>query len=150
MVKKCSKCKSEKSFNEFTNRKRSKDGKNSRCTSCTRSENKYHYFHSWEENRDRIDRNHYNRIKVLRKLCDDIKVKSGCVFCKYNTHPVALDFHHIKPDTKVATISAMINAKVTEPKLLNEIEKCIVVCSNCHRLLHNNLLFISTITPKPL
>lgn len=148
MFKRCSICKEIKDYAEFTNRLRAKDGKNARCKICSRIDNKLHYNKNWQKNRDRIDMNHYAKIESLRKQVDDFKMKHGCKYCGYKEHPICLDCHHIDPSTKVRTISSMINCKVKAETLWNEINKCIVVCSNCHRLLHHNLL--PTIAAPPI
>lgn len=58
------------------------------------------------------------------------KVRRGCTDCGYNTHPVALDFDHIHGDKKfnLSQVSRSLEA------LQVEISKCVVRCSNCHRI----------------
>jgi hypothetical protein len=51
-------------------------------------------------------------------------------------HPACLDFHHKNPKQKDFEIACAIRQGWTKPRILEEIEKCIVVCSNCHRKLH--------------
>ena len=63
-----------------------------------------------------------------------IKAKHGCVKCG-NKDPECLDFHHINSDNKDDNIANIIN-KGSKIKLWNEILKCEVVCSNCHRKIH--------------
>lgn len=47
-----------------------------------------------------------------------------------------LDFHHTSPDEKEGSISNLVDSP---NKLEKELEKCIVLCSNCHRDLHFQL-----------
>jgi len=47
-----------------------------------------------------------------------------------------LDFHHKDPSTKDRCIKTMSQAPVSFKKLKEEIGKCIIVCSNCHKKLH--------------
>jgi hypothetical protein len=54
----------------------------------------------------------------------------GCTDCGYRTHPEALDFDHV--DGKRFTISRAVAHSWDD--LLAEIDKCEVVCSNCHRV----------------
>lgn len=61
--------------------------------------------------------------------------KNGCVDCGYS-NPNALDFHHINSVDKLFSISAGIGAEYSKSKLLREIKKCEVLCSNCHRIRH--------------
>ena len=46
----------------------------------------------------------------------------------------ALEFHHVDPKQKDFHISKNMNKSWY--KIKNEIEKCILVCANCHRELH--------------
>lgn len=62
-----------------------------------------------------------------------VKCERGCSDCGYDEHPSALDFHHIEPKDKSKPISEMINTSSPE-ELEKEVEKCEVLCANCHRL----------------
>ena len=68
------------------------------------------------------------------EIVNRIKTERGCVICGYKQHPEALDFHHPDND-KLYNIGDMVYTKrykLTE--ILQEIEKCEVLCSNCHRV----------------
>ena len=58
-----------------------------------------------------------------------------CQCCGYNTCIEALDFHHIDESTKLFSLSDH-NLKLDWPMIKEELDKCIVVCSNCHREIH--------------
>lgn len=47
-----------------------------------------------------------------------------------------LDFHHVDPTQKESPIMAMIKALKSKEKIISEMQKCIVLCSNCHRKHH--------------
>lgn len=65
-----------------------------------------------------------------------VEYKGGkCEICGYNKNTHALDFHHIDPNTKEFTISRLIANKSLE-KIKQEVDKCKLVCANCHRELH--------------
>jgi len=51
-----------------------------------------------------------------------------------------LDFHHLDSSVKERNVSALSKSPVSSRRLKKEIEKCIVICSNCHRKLHNGEL----------
>ena len=68
-----------------------------------------------------------------RKLLDEIKLKTGCIKCGYKEHPVALDFDHIDPTKKEFTIGVSYTS-VSLKRLYKEIDKCQVLCANCHRI----------------
>ena len=74
--------------------------------------------------------------KQRRKSLKDkaIQYKGGsCYKCGYNKCPAALDFHHLDPTTKGAKL---IQAIRSWEEMKTEIDKCILICSNCHRELH--------------
>jgi len=50
---------------------------------------------------------------------------------------VCLTFHHINPKKKITEVTAMMNnrtIKATEEEILAEVQKCILLCSNCHKV----------------
>jgi hypothetical protein len=114
---KCNKCNIEKSLDQYSKRKNSKDG-----YSITRKQCHNQYYKNNKQN-------YFDR----RKWFYDIKAKLKCERCGFN-HPAALDFHHKDPTQKSFGISA--NKHIGEEKILKEIEKCEVLCSNCHRIEH--------------
>jgi hypothetical protein len=88
-----------------------------------------------------------SQSEVLKQKCIDYKGGS-CVKCGYNTCTRALDFHHLDSNSKAFTIgnhivSAPPSSFLDENKeallsdaLIQELDKCILICSNCHRELH--------------
>lgn len=52
------------------------------------------------------------------------------------SHPSSLDFHHRDPLCKTAGISAMMASGCSKLAILKEIEKCDLMCANCHRKKH--------------
>lgn len=67
-----------------------------------------------------------------------IKQQRGgkCEKCGYNTCIKALEFHHLDPTQKDFTIS---NDHFKLKEAIEESKKCILICANCHRELHDNL-----------
>lgn len=72
---------------------------------------------------------------AIVKLRNEYKKGLVCVDCGEN-HPATLDFHHLDPSTKRYRIASAITRATNWDKVLAEIEKCIVLCSNCHRKRH--------------
>jgi endogenous inhibitor of DNA gyrase (YacG/DUF329 family) len=65
-----------------------------------------------------------------------IQYKGGiCIRCGYNKCPGALTFHHINPNEKDFGIASNGNIRSLE-KLKPELDKCILLCHNCHAELH--------------
>lgn len=67
------------------------------------------------------------------------ELKNGLVCCVCGeTHPACLQFHHRDPSEKVANISDAINQGWSIERIKSEIEKCDIVCANCHGKIHWN------------
>lgn len=61
-----------------------------------------------------------------------------CSLCGYDKCKDALEFHHIDPLEKDFNISDR-NLKLDWTAIKTELDKCILVCANCHREIHSNL-----------
>ena len=65
--------------------------------------------------------------------------------CGYDRCIEALEFHHIDPTKKDFGISSKGYARSWE-KVKNEIERCVLLCANCHRGFHAGKLQLSQAT----
>lgn len=75
--------------------------------------------------RDRYERNK----QIIRKL----KTDRGCKDCGYNEHFAALEFDHVDGrDREQDTVARLMGKSIN--RIMQEIEKCEVVCGNCHRI----------------
>lgn len=77
------------------------------------------------------------RRRELKAMAVDYK-GGCCENCKYNNCIDALEFHHIDPTKKDFSISAKGITKSWE-KVKKELDKCILVCANCHREIHADI-----------
>lgn len=75
-----------------------------------------------------------NRKKELLEWYAELKKTLKCANCPEND-PRCLDFHHINTKEKDATICYMVYNGYSKNRILKEMAKCIVICSNCHRKL---------------
>ena len=133
----CTKCKTEKPISEYYPKIKSRAGLQSACKSCLIELNKKRYKENKyvrtmakltaKESRDR-----------LLIITNSIKLKYKCCFCN-ETEVCCLDFHHKNEKDKDTEVAYLRLAK-SKTRLITEINKCIVVCSNCHRKIHNNIL----------
>lgn len=79
--------------------------------------------------------NKRKKIKI-----ESIKYKGGkCEICGYNKCNAALEFHHLDPNEKDFGIASKGYTRSWE-KIKAELDKCIIVCANCHREIHENIL----------
>ena len=87
----------------------------------------------------------YKDVKKWRQLLKERLVEGFggiCCVCKMKDHPVIYDFHHLDSDRKEFTLSGKIRAwKI----IVEEAQKCVMLCSHCHRKIHSGLAVISEI-----
>jgi len=74
-----------------------------------------------------------------RDWLNQLKAKSQCKYCQ-ESYPACLDFHHRDPNQKEGLISKMVGSAVSMKRIMEEIAKCDIVCSNCHRKIHSGAL----------
>lgn len=123
----CTKCKQEKPISEFNKNKYKKDGLQSECKECHNKLYKKYYYNNKDKFRDRSKRNR----KEIRDFLNNIKQK-GCSICG-ETDIACLDFHHLSD--KKYNISELVNSENLN-KIKEELNKCIILCANCHRKIH--------------
>lgn len=127
-TKLCTKCGVEKPVSEFGLNKSKRDGLQSHCKECVKIYRRQHYT----ENKQY----YLDKAKAYRQMCkgklDEYKSQLVCSECGENRWWL-LDFHHSDPSEKEGEISKLFDAP---NKLKKELEKCIVLCANCHRNLH--------------
>lgn len=83
-------------------------------------------------------RYHKNVRTFWLRLLNDRKL-GECSICGYNKCFKAIEFHHKDPKEKECIISKLLYLTPNEiniDRLLKELDKCVVVCANCHRELH--------------
>lgn len=64
------------------------------------------------------------------KTIQQYKASLGCSMCGYNKSPHALQFDHLH--SKKANVSDLIRSDYGLDTILTEIDKCQVLCANCH------------------
>ena len=69
-----------------------------------------------------------------------LHIGGKCSICGYNKYYGALEFHHLDPNIKENGKQAITNIK--KEFLYEELDKCVLLCSNCHREVHANLIQI--------
>lgn len=100
-------------------------------------------FDSWNKAKDIVgikkstqgDRTTIRSMGYRLRRMRQVKESVGCYFCGYDDDGVALDFHHTSKDSKNNSVSWELRSGWYD--WLEEAEKCIVVCSNCHRRLEH-------------
>ena len=80
-----------------------------------------------EANRVYLRQQRQNRREWLAAY----KLEKGCADCGYNAHSEALDFDHVE-DNKEFGLGG--RGGQSWERIYAEVEKCEVVCANCHRV----------------
>jgi len=124
-LKRCCTCKEVKLRSEFNRARAKKDGPQPSCRECNRQ---YHYD-NWPRHMAQIRKRRRRLREEARAFLIDYLRAHPCVDCG-ERDIVVLEFDHLRD--KRAAISQMIgNQELRTIKA--EIEKCDVVCANCHR-----------------
>jgi predicted HNH restriction endonuclease len=81
----------------------------------------------------------YIHVKRSRnKKRDQLQLlKDGkkCSRCKNSFPHYCLDWHHLDKSTKLFTISRAMRDNIAWEKINKELEKCILLCKNCHAII---------------
>ena len=112
-TKYCPKCKITKSISDFYIRRGTQT--HSYCKSCVLAQT-------------------VERQRNLKRLSVEYKGLT-CFDCGIVDHPCVYDFHHIDPSQKDFTIAHRKQYKFDE-SIKKELDKCVLLCSNCHRKRH--------------
>lgn len=90
----------------------------------------------WYANNKKSEKDHVKRRKnEIKKWFEYYKSKLFCLKCKEN-HPATLEFHHKTRKNKEMMVAIMVYNGYSIERIKKEMEKCIVLCANCHRKVH--------------
>lgn len=134
MFKVCCRCNEEKLQSAFRKDKTKKDGYQYYCKVCARESGSKLYKEKYAT-AHRLGMK--ARHAVVRNIVQEYKQTHPCICCAEDD-PICLEFHHLNEDDKEFTISGNHNRALK--KILEEIEKCVVLCSNCHRKVHGGVI----------
>lgn len=98
------------------------------------------YNNRWNENHREQRRAITKAVRAAHAAwLRDYKSGLSCIKCGFS-HPDALDFHHRDPTEKDIEVSRAIRKGWSRERLQREIDKCDVLCANCHRILHASVV----------
>ncbi len=94
-----------------------------------------HHYHRVKEQTNTY---HSQTIRSLKRKLSLVEMKGGkCERCGYDKNLAALQFHHIDPNMKVMKLDLRTLGNSTMSKITEEVEKCMLLCANCHLEEHN-------------
>ena len=76
---------------------------------------------------------HERKVRRNKEFVYQDKILKGCSRCP-EKRPNCLDYHHTDRTTKDTEISNLTRCGCSFERLKNEIEKCILLCRNCHAI----------------
>ena len=82
-----------------------------------------------------------SRVKELREWVNTLR--TPCIACG-ESDPTVIEFHHLNPEEKDFDISRMCGRRASRDRITEEINKCVCLCSNCHKRVHANTLTLLT------
>lgn len=114
-----------------------KDGKTyneiSGILGCTKSLISYHLNDKTKSDTKRRHKENTSKYKSMKRDYVYAYLETHpCVMCG-ESDPRVLEFDHIDPDTKRSTVAKLMNDNHGLQAIKDEIEKCRVLCANCHR-----------------
>jgi len=90
---------------------------------------------NYQKNLNKIRlRHNKNHEKNKEEFLSKFKLGKSCSVCGWNTHPEILQFHH--KDRMIKSFTIGNQNKVYSEKIEQEIKKCILLCPNCHAIIH--------------
>ncbi len=121
-MRKCNKCGCEKIESEFPDDRPRKDCngilRQFRCKKC----------------KQKMQTDHRKEVAMMVK---EVKRAAKCKICNCQDFR-CLVFHHRNPEEKEFLVSQATMQGLCVKRIMEEIEKCDVLCANCHTILHYN------------
>lgn len=128
-MKTCTKCGFSQEESCFSKRADVPDGLKSQCKKCDRL---------YSQSMDKEKRNHRHavakkdRLNKLRLKMLDFLSDKKCALCP-EVDPVVMEFDHLDPSLKEYSVSETIERCFSWNRVKKEIDKCQILCANCHR-----------------
>ena len=118
----CWSCKLLKPISEFYKNRNKASGVSFQCKDCIKIEKKEYYRRVGYKKNTRY-------ITIKEEII--LEFGGGCCRCGYNEFMSALEFHHVDPSGKEYNPGDIIR-KGNRERVFAEIDKCTLLCSNCH------------------
>ena len=127
-TKRCGKCGKRKALDQFYLKNKAKGTHHSFCKVCFAARHKTYYQ---ENKRYYLDKKARCKRR-LRAYVDALK-RAPCTDCGLSYPPYVMDFDHLEGVAKKGLVAHSVNQGQVR-KTKEEIAKCELVCSNCHRI----------------
>lgn len=133
----CSSCNKLKSDKDFFFRDKSNNKLHSQCKTCYTEKRRVTYKRHYHKYGDQYRLRAVARKRIVKADLRNKMLKylydKNCAICGISDIRV-LDFDHINPKTKDFSVAKGLSNLYTWDKILVEIDKCRILCANCHRI----------------
>lgn len=130
-MKKCCTCKAEKPLGAFNKNKAKRDGLGTKCRECANKHSREHYRKDKKAHLARVRKNKQETKLANQALFWTYLCSKQCADCG-NNDPQVLEADHVR-GSKVDHVSKLLGGCSSWKTILRELEKCDIVCANCHR-----------------
>lgn len=131
----CNSCGEEKVLSAFHPHKGCKGGVTGTCRVCRLAQNR-----EWQRN-NRARRQAYANERNRKRKAEAVAMFNGkCLDCGQAFPDCVFEFHHTDPSQKDINPSEAW----ARPKWMEELNKCVMLCANCHRIRHMEMRNEST------
>ena len=94
--------------------------------------------HHYDRVKEQTNTYHSQTIRSYKRKLYLIELLGGCCkVCKYDKNLSALEFHHRDPNEKESQLDMRTLSNRSMSYIMEEVNKCDLLCSNCHREYHN-------------
>jgi hypothetical protein len=131
-TKKCYTCGEMKSPTEFNKNKGKKDGLNSICRECSKERSRKYYKENTAEHKRAVYETNLRHKERNKKWAYEYLLDHPCVDCG-EEDPIVMEFDHLPEYEKKYEVAGMIINGYAIETIKKEIDKCDVVCANCHK-----------------
>lgn len=130
--KQCANCQESKPYTQFNRAKKNPDGHAHKCTACSRPYAKRYYEANRERVKDSQTASLEESIRVKREYLIEHYKRNPCVDCGTDNVLVLQSDHQ---SDKKYEISRLINSGYSLQVLVDELNKCVTRCANCHQII---------------
>lgn len=131
-LKRCCICKHDLDVTEFNKNSGRKDGLNSLCRVCSNKRSKLYYSENKVKHKSVVRARAKRHVNSARDYVLKILNSNSCTDCGTKDIRV-FEFDHVRGD-KHMDVSKLIGGGYSIKTIQKEIDKCDIVCCNCHRI----------------
>lgn len=129
----CNRCDKELPLSNFCKKVSSLDGLQGFCKVCNSERSKTYYKNNHEKHKRVIKDRGHKQKQLIREFLLNLLKNSECKDCQNNDIRV-LEFDHLPGFEKKHNVSEMITGRYSVLRVQEEINKCEIVCANCHKI----------------